>query len=397
MKPLNASSEQVDALFKAAENGDVAMIKQLVASGIGPDVRTKLKHTPLMRAAEHDREEAFQVLVAAGADVHATRGYGDSVLRFAVIGKSASRLRMVQAIIGADGIKPDDSLTNAFDLACRLSSVEIVNALLTVGADANHEGLPLLKAVNANRPEIVAALVKAGANVNIRVPAKNKHWKKTLLEAALAEGFTEVAQILQSAGAKLPKQRKQPSQPGQVADSWKRIAFWIENNAPHWAPLHAGATAGELEGAEIAIGFRLPEELRELYASHNGSKDLFPTSDNETYCLLPLVELIGNWNSQKQLLDGGDFADLQPTAAAGIKKDWWNVGWIPFASNGGGDCYCVDMAPDRDGVPGQVITHNHESGEHKRLASCLREWLEQFANDLEDGKYSYDNKRHLLV
>jgi cell wall assembly regulator SMI1 len=388
-------------MFSAAQNGDVAAIRQLLAAGVAADVRNKLKETPLMRAAKHDQEAAFQALVAAGADLHASRGYGESVLRFAVSGNSASRFRMVQAILGAGGIKPEDGLANAFALACRASNIEIVSALLGAGAAVSHEYLPLLKAVQANRPEIVAALVKAGANVNVRVPAEsfgeNKHWKKTLLELARAEGFTEVAQLLEAAGAKLPAKKARPAKPVGVAASWKRIVAWIGNNAPGWTPLQPPATVGQIEDAERALGFRLPEDLRESYTSHNGSGDLFPTAQTETYSALPLEELVDHWKMQKELVEKREFADLEPKSEPGIKNDWWNIGWVPFAWNGGGDYYCVDIAPGDGGTPGQVITHNHENGEHKRLAPSLREWLSQFASDLEDGLFRLDEKHKTLV
>ncbi len=89
--------------------------------------------------------------------------------------------------------------------------------------------------------------------------------------------------------------------------------------------------------------------------------------------------------------DSGDFVGLEPNSAAGVASDWWNTGWIPFADNGGGDFYCVDMAPADSGAPGQIITHSHESGEHRVVAASLTDFLNDLAGALESGSYEYDD------
>jgi cell wall assembly regulator SMI1 len=105
---------------------------------------------------------------------------------------------------------------------------------------------------------------------------------------------------------------------------------------------------------------------------------------------LALEQIVQEWNMQKELLEMGDFADLEPQSSEGIFNDWWNVGWIPFASNGGGDYYCVDMAPTDVGTTGQIISHFHESGEHQVLAPSLGEYLNDLANLLEGNALEYD-------
>jgi len=74
----------------------------------------------------------------------------------------------------------------------------------------------------------------------------------------------------------------------------------------------------------------------------------------------------------------------------------WNRNWIPFASNGGGDFYCIDLAPTETGVKGQIITMKHETGQHKRLAASLRDWLDMLAHDLEAGKFEYREGKGLV-
>ena len=65
--------------------------------------------------------------------------------------------------------------------------------------------------------------------------------------------------------------------------------------------------------------------------------------------LMPVAELVSDWKMLKQLLEGGDLENGKAKGNAGVRGDWWNVGWIPFASDGGGDYWCIDMAPAKGG------------------------------------------------
>jgi cell wall assembly regulator SMI1 len=106
---------------------------------------------------------------------------------------------------------------------------------------------------------------------------------------------------------------------------------------------------------------------------------------------LALEQIVQEWTMQKELLEMGDFIGLEAQSSEGIANDWWNIGWIPFAGNGGGDYYCVDMAPTDAGTPGQIISHAHESGEHRVLAASLDDYLNDLANALEANAFEYDD------
>jgi cell wall assembly regulator SMI1 len=397
----NASDKQMTAMFDAVEKGDLAALKKLLADGVDPDVRSRWNLTPLIPAAETGHEDIFFALVDAGADLHATRGHGDSVLLKAVKGKEPARLRMVEAIIAAGGLGPDDSLPNAFAYACQSSSVEIVRALLAAGADPNHKYLPLWLAVRSNRPEIAAELIKVGADVNVRVPQEqlrdNKHARKTFIEAAIDEGFTEVAKLLEAAGAKTPSKKataKRSENPTPVADSWKRIAKWLKDNASGFKPLKKGVAAGEFAAAEKELGFKLPAELRESYRAYSGddSRQIFPCSDGISFYLMPFETVVREWKMMKELADLGEFNDIDGRVKNDkeIRRTWWNANWIPFAGNGGGDYFCVDLDPAEGGTKGQVIHFRHDAEDRTLLSRSLRGFLYELANGLDDGKYRYE-------
>jgi cell wall assembly regulator SMI1 len=73
-----------------------------------------------------------------------------------------------------------------------------------------------------------------------------------------------------------------------------------------------------------------------------------------------------------------------------VRKAWWHRGWVPFASNGGGDYWCIDLDPARGGTAGQVIAYSHESGERGLQSPSLRRWLFDLAGELESGGLTYE-------
>ena len=65
---------------------------------------------------------------------------------------------------------------------------------------------------------------------------------------------------------------------------------------------------------------------------------------------LSCEEIVSQGKTWKELLDGGDFKDTFYGSDDGIKNDWWNPKWIPFAHNGGGDHLCLDLDPASSGT-----------------------------------------------
>ena len=185
-----------------------------------------------------------------------------------------------------------------------------------------------------------------------------------------------------------------------VSESWNRIAAWLRSNAPQTlACLQPPATVEQLEAAARQLALPFPDDFWDLYETTNGSDSegksfgIFPSLDEWGMAFSPLAldQIIRESKIQKELLEMGDFADLVAEASEGVANDWWNMGWIPFADNGSGDYYCVDMAPTSGGTVGQVISHSHESGERRKLANSLAEYLGDLADSLESGSFEYDD------
>ena len=115
---------------------------------------------------------------------------------------------------------------------------------------------------------------------------------------------------------------------------------------------------------ETAIGQQLPEDVKESLRLHEGQAGgdclagSCPSSE-VGYELLDLDGILADWSSWKGLIDEGEFANDQSNPAKGIRSSWWHSGWIPIASNGGGDSLWYRPGPRgrRNCRPG----HHHES------------------------------------
>lgn len=88
-------------LREAAERGDTAALRALLAAGEEVDARDRHGQTALMLAARNGHAPAVRVLVAAGAELDHTAKYRLSALMLAAIGGHAAVARvLVEA--GAD-------------------------------------------------------------------------------------------------------------------------------------------------------------------------------------------------------------------------------------------------------------------------------------------------------
>ena len=81
-RPLTAVEE---ALFAAAEKGDLDAARQALADGARPDALNDNSATALMKAAYYGRADLAAVLIAAGASVHRRNAQGQTPLIIAVL------------------------------------------------------------------------------------------------------------------------------------------------------------------------------------------------------------------------------------------------------------------------------------------------------------------------
>jgi ankyrin repeat protein len=95
-----ALSSETEKLCAAAQAGDLAAVRTLVAQGCPLDSFDELGNTPLHYAAANERDDVAVFLLESGADVDA---HDESVVGDTPLGAIAGRcsLRMAQILVGA--------------------------------------------------------------------------------------------------------------------------------------------------------------------------------------------------------------------------------------------------------------------------------------------------------
>lgn len=165
----------------------------------------------------------------------------------------------------------------------------------------------------------------------------------------------------------------------------------------------------EIQAVESKIGFRLPNDLRELYKIANGQ--LNPYDDKfelnkvlkpddvwaplfGNYQFLPIDEALDEYESQLEMYEANLVFNKQYTDAnedselADFIITWdvregdpvhpsgWNPQWFPFATTFV-DSYSIDMTPAPGGTMGQVVEHGADVAILSVVARSVTELMEQ--------------------
>lgn len=178
-----------------------------------------------------------------------------------------------------------------------------------------------------------------------------------------------------------------------MKEVWNRIESWLKANAENVLDsLQPGATEEEIAETEKYLGVQLPEEIKESYRIHNGQYENKLIGFIEGRDFLSLNRIKSEWNVWKELVDGGDFEGNQGEPSGPVKPDWYNIKWIPITYNGSGDHHCIDLDPAEGGNTGQIIEMWHDEATRTVVSKSFKDWLEQFANALEEGEYEVDEE-----
>lgn len=177
---LLAAGAEVDARNAAEATpllygaGHVAIARALLARGASVNAVSTLKNTPLLVAAAYpDSLAAVEVLLAAGADLHAKKADNLEVVLSRAAG--AGDGRTVDLLIARGAAKDAASAAAALGAAASLGYTAIVDRLLAAGADPNRDpvfvGHALNKALWSGHLGLAQRLMEKGADVNLRSPS----------------------------------------------------------------------------------------------------------------------------------------------------------------------------------------------------------------------------------
>ena len=193
-------------LHEAAAKGDLAEIEQLLKDGEKPNIQDSKSRTPLHVAVYLKQHAAARTLLKAGTDPNRLEIDRYDIVTIAAV---ANDLEMLK--IALEGGASAKNITSRYDgtaliAAAHLGHTEAVKMLIAARAPLNHVNrlgwTALMEAIvlghgGANHTATVRALVDAGADVNI--PDRQG---QTPLQHARRRGYTEMARILESAGAR---------------------------------------------------------------------------------------------------------------------------------------------------------------------------------------------------
>jgi cell wall assembly regulator SMI1 len=179
---------------------------------------------------------------------------------------------------------------------------------------------------------------------------------------------------------------------------WDRIHTWLAAHAPAvLASLRPGAMEAEIRAAEEAMGVTLPEDVRACYRIHDGQN---PEANGwrlllwHCWAWLPLEDMVAEWRLWQSALESMGENYGEPDGP--IRAHYWYPAWVPVTSGIRGDNACLDLAPAAGGRVGQVIEAIKDAHHRDLLAGSFTEWLEQFADDLEDDAYEVDEEGNLF-
>jgi ankyrin repeat protein len=193
--------------------------------------------TPLMIAADEDREDVVSALLRRGADVNAKDGSECMALIYA----SSSRMMKLLLDAGAD---PNATVAwrslAALHYAAMYGDAESVKILVKAGANVNGADTggitPLMYACKSDYLDVVKALLDAGAN-----PKSTAIDGNTALTYAAAWSELPMVEMLVKKGADV--------------------------NLPGWTPLHAAAGAGRRDNVEFLL--RHDARVNAVAGAHN--------------------------------------------------------------------------------------------------------------------------------
>ena len=202
------------------------------------------------------------------------------------------------------------------------------------------------------------------------------------------------------------------------------IAFHGELGVDMQAYLLPPATEKQVVAVEEKIGYRLPEDLRELYKIANGQWVMY--DDDESLITVDgearWAPLFGNYEflTLDRALERYEFyldmytseaefntkyyaanpdQHYEPTVwevreGDAVDEAGWNPQWFTFAGSGANG-YSVDMAPPRGGAPGQVVLHGADEWVLQVVGHSVTDMMEQAVTHLspdEEHRYDYNER-----
>lgn len=180
-------------LTRAAEQGDIALARDILATGISVDTVNEYGLTALTHATEYGQVGMMRELIAHGADPMYTPADGSSLIHTAIFSGNMDGVKLLLD----HGIDPTDGILAA---AAR-EEVDIMKLLIESGADTEKRGrndqTPLSYAASfSNSAPTISVLLDGGADPNAQ-----DNYGDTALHCAAKSGESDSVRALLNHGA----------------------------------------------------------------------------------------------------------------------------------------------------------------------------------------------------
>ena len=185
------------ALLVACANGQVSLVKLLLAKPIDVNTRDSNFNTPLILAAEKGSKEVTKLLLAAGADAN-TVGCGKKTVLHAAVNAQESTLVKLLLLAGTGVNAQDMNGLTALHFSSSLGNVEIVKLLIEHGARVNVTAsdmrTPLHAAATSGSQECMEILLQHGGEAIVN--SRDKYGDTALLATAQMKGLEDATQAI---------------------------------------------------------------------------------------------------------------------------------------------------------------------------------------------------------
>jgi cell wall assembly regulator SMI1 len=177
---------------------------------------------------------------------------------------------------------------------------------------------------------------------------------------------------------------------------WERIEAALEGIDPELLEnLLPPAPEKMIARAERTLGVRFPDDFRESLGVHEGSFYMI-----DGWALNDLERTFNRWKTNDRLVAEGVIGlgdDPLVKAIGPVRAQRWNRRWVPVLRNESEDDRALDLDPAPGGVPGQVIEYFRDMPRVRVVAPGLRATLEEWADDLEKGRYEVTRAQGMIT
>lgn len=198
--PIEYGNHKTTPLIKASWDGQLEIAKYLVSADTDINFADTTGRTALLQAVFRDRMEIAKFLIDKGARVDVRDRFESTP-----IGTAAHKgnIDMLKLLIGAKADLASESDGNTpIMLAASGGHIETIEFLVKQGVSVNQTSkqtgrTAIFSAIHLERPDVVRALIRLKANVNVR-----SKLGETPLKEAMKSKNQNIIEMLRAAGAK---------------------------------------------------------------------------------------------------------------------------------------------------------------------------------------------------